>query len=58
MTNDYLTPEQVATALSVSLETVYLWLRNKSLPGLKAGRLWRIRPEELRQFLERERIIY
>lgn len=50
--NDYLTPEEVADELYVSLTTVYNLLRAGKLPGFKVGRIWRIPKDSL------ERIIY
>jgi len=55
MTEKLLTPEQVAERLQVTERTVYGWLRRGTLPALKLGRLWRIRPEDLEAFLERAR---
>lgn len=46
-----LTPEQVAERLQVKERTVLDWLRAGELRGLKLGRLWRIRPEDLEKFL-------
>lgn len=48
---DLLTPEEVATELRVTRRTVYEWLRNGKLPGLRAGRWWRVRREDLTAFL-------
>jgi excisionase family DNA binding protein len=53
--NHVYTIAEVATHLKVSTRTVREWLRSGKLKGLKAGRLWRIREEELRAFLERLR---
>jgi excisionase family DNA binding protein len=55
MNEKLLTPEQVAERLQVTGRTVYAWLRSGTLPALKLGRLWRIRPEDLETFLERAR---
>jgi len=44
-----------AERLQVTERTVYGWLRRGSLPALKLGRLWRIRPEDLEDFLESAR---
>jgi excisionase family DNA binding protein len=46
-----LTPEQVAERLQVKERTVLDWLRAGDLRGLKLGRLWRVRPEDLEKFL-------
>jgi len=46
-----LTPEEVAAHTNVSTVTVGRWLREGKLKGLKAGRQWRIREEDLEKFL-------
>jgi excisionase family DNA binding protein len=46
-----LTPEQVASRLQVTPRTIYDWLRNGRLRGIKIGRLWRVRPLDLDFFL-------
>jgi excisionase family DNA binding protein len=48
---DLLTPEQVADYLQVRTRTVAGWLRKGSLPGIRLGRLWRVRRQELEGFL-------
>jgi excisionase family DNA binding protein len=50
-----LTPAQVGERLQVTERTVYQWLRDRRLVGLKLGRLWRVRSEDLEAFLERSR---
>ena len=55
MDENLLTPEQVAKRLQVTERTIYGWLRRGTLPALKLGRLWRIRPEDLEAFLENAR---
>ncbi len=51
-----LTPSQVAERFQVTDRTVYQWLRDGQLVGHKLGRLWRIRPEDLEDFLDRTRV--
>lgn len=48
---ELLTPEEVAAEVRVTRRTVYEWLRNGKLPGLRAGRWWRVRREDLEAFL-------
>ena len=48
---DILTPDQVAEYLQVQPRTVLEWLRTAQLPGMKIGRLWRVRREALEGFL-------
>ncbi len=51
MTEKLLTPEQVAERLQVTERTVYRWLTEGRLKGVRLGRLWRIRPEAFDAFL-------
>ena len=47
-TNDkYITPEEVADELGLSLTTVYNLLRKGQLPGVKVGRKWIILREKI-----------
>jgi excisionase family DNA binding protein len=48
----YRTPEEVADELQVTRRTVYEWLRSGRLRGVRAGRGWRIGPEEIARFLQ------
>jgi putative molybdopterin biosynthesis protein len=48
----YLTPEEVAEQLRVTRATVYAWLKMGKLPGVRAGKGWRIRPEDVQVFVE------
>jgi len=51
MTTNLLTPEQVADRLAVTPKAVRQWLREGKLPGLRLGRLWRVRPADLDAFI-------
>lgn len=44
---EYLTPEEAATRLHVSRQTVYEWLKLGRLRGQRAGRAWRINPGDV-----------
>ncbi|RJQ30064.1 MAG: DNA-binding protein [Peptococcaceae bacterium] len=46
------TPEEVAEKLKISRRTVYLWLREGRIKGIKVGDLWRIPESALQEFLE------
>jgi excisionase family DNA binding protein len=50
-----LTPEQVAERLQVTVQTIYTWLRSGYLPSVKMGRLWRIRPDDLEEFIRQQK---
>jgi excisionase family DNA binding protein len=47
------TPEEVAQKLKISRATVYIWLRQGRLKGVKVGDLWRIPEEALEEFLKK-----
>ena len=50
-----LTAEEVAEYARVDVQTVRRWLRGdggRKLPGLRAGRGWRIKEADLNAFLE------
>lgn len=52
---EYLTVEQVASKLGVSLTLVRRWLQDKELVGYKFGRDWKVKPEDLEKFIESKR---
>lgn len=47
-----LTIEQAADYLQIAPKTVREWLRVGRLPGVKIGRVWRIREASLRAWVE------
>jgi excisionase family DNA binding protein len=47
-----LTPRQAAERLIVSEKTIFDWLHTGKLKGVKAGRQWRIREQDLEAFLQ------
>lgn len=51
MMEKLLTIQQVMDLLQVSDEAVYRWIVSGKLKAFKAGALWRIRREDLNQFL-------
>ena len=52
MVQRLLTPEEVAEALQLHHLTVLKFIRSKKLRSIKLGRLYRIREEDLKNFLE------
>ncbi len=50
----YLTPEEAAEILGLSVGTVYRKLQGGDLVGFQLGRQWRIPPIELVKFQQRE----
>lgn len=51
MSEKLLTPEEVAARLSVSTKSIRHWIRTHKLKGVKVGRLWRVRDDDLKRFL-------
>jgi excisionase family DNA binding protein len=47
-----LTLEQVAERLAVSRKMVYDWIRDGRIPGVKMGRLWRVKEGSLDAFID------
>ncbi|MHB1456482.1 MAG: helix-turn-helix domain-containing protein [Armatimonadota bacterium] len=46
-----MTPEETAERLSMKPRTIREWLRNGKLRGVKAGKNWRVREEDLNEFI-------
>lgn len=56
-TDVYLTPEQAAEKLNLSVETVYRWLRSRKLRGSRISqKAWRIAERELASFIRRQNV--
>jgi len=49
-------PQDIANMLDVHLFTVQRWLAAGKIRGIKAGRVWRIAPEEVER-IRREGVI-
>lgn len=50
----YLSPEQVAEQLCVKAPQVRKLLREKKIPGVKFGKLWKIRQADLDEYLKQQ----
>lgn len=46
------TVEQVAEKLSITVRTVYNYIKSGQLKGCKMGKYWRITEDQLRDFLK------
>jgi len=53
----FLTPQEVAKILRVSVYTVRRWIKEGDLPAYKVGRSWRIEEEELERWLDAQRLV-
>lgn len=52
----FMTVQQAATFLGISVDTVYSWSMQKRLPYYKAGRLNRYKKSDLLNFMESLRV--
>jgi len=43
--------EEVAAHLGVSMDTVHRWIRRRRMPAHKAGRLWKFKLSEVDQWV-------
>lgn len=48
----YLTCDDVAERYGVKKITVWSWIREKKLNAIQTGKIYRVRPEDLRDFEE------
>jgi excisionase family DNA binding protein len=55
----YLTVEDIAQLLDVSVDTVRNWINRKKdpLPAYKVGRQWRIKREDFEEFMKKRKNI-
>jgi excisionase family DNA binding protein len=49
---EFYTPEEAAARLKIARRTVYQWLREGKIKGIKLSNLWRIPETELNRLLE------
>jgi len=49
--------EEVAERYGVKVSTVWAWVREKKLPAVKIGRIYKVRPEDLKVFEEQNTTI-
>ena len=51
----FMTPEEVADLLKVSIYTVRRWINQQAIPAYKVGRGWRIESAEFERWLQDNR---
>jgi excisionase family DNA binding protein len=54
MKEKYFTPEQIAEALQVSVDTILRLIRDKKLRATRVGSQWRISESALEEHLEKQ----
>jgi len=50
--SEFFTPQEVADQLKVKRRTVTDWIRQGQLTGVRVGRNWRIKKEDLETFID------
>lgn len=53
----YLTPKDIADTLNLSYDSALAFVKFSGIPYLRVGRQYRVAPNELRQFLQKNRNI-
>jgi len=53
--NDLMSLADVSEYLNIKPETIRRWLKSGHLKGFKAGNRWRVRQEDLKQYMEERR---
>jgi len=51
--NELLTPDETAKRLKMARRTIYQWLRDGRLRGVKVGNLWRVPEEAIQELIEK-----
>jgi len=52
---EFISLEDVAERLHVTVDTVRSWVREKQLPAYRIGRSYLVKPEDLEKFIESRR---
>lgn len=50
------TVEEAASILNVHVNTVRIWLRKGTLKGVKVGKYWRIKENQLNEFTKEQEV--
>jgi excisionase family DNA binding protein len=50
--NRWLSAEEIAGHLGVSIDTIYRWIAGRSMPAHKVGRLWKFKTDEVDEWVK------
>ena len=53
MASELMTVQEVAEYLRVKPSSIYEWAKNGKIPGVKVGRLWRFKREQIDEWLRK-----
>ncbi|OQX79707.1 MAG: hypothetical protein B6D56_06525 [Candidatus Omnitrophica bacterium 4484_70.1] len=48
--------EELAHYLSLKKQTIYNWLHNRKISGIKIGKVWRFDKKEIEKWLKRHKV--
>ncbi|WP_086992915.1 helix-turn-helix domain-containing protein [Agrococcus casei] len=51
MTEPWVSADEIAAHLSVSKDTVYVWINTRNMPAHKVGRLWKFQASEVDEWV-------
>ena len=51
-----LSVEELAQYLNLRKQTIYNWLHNKKITGIKIGKVWRFEKEEIDKWLQKHKV--
>ena len=51
-----LSVEELAQYLNLRKQTIYNWLHNKKITGIKIGKVWRFEKEEIDKWLQKHKM--
>ena len=49
--NRWLSAEEIAQHLGVSIDTIYRWITGRGMPAHKVGRLWKFKTNEVDEWV-------
>ena len=55
MADSLITVQEMAKYLKVEESTIYTWAKDGKLPGIKIGRFWRFKKEDINKWLEEKK---
>jgi len=50
--NRWLSAEEIAQHLGVSIDTIYRWIAGRGMPAHKVGRLWKFKTDEVDKWVK------
>jgi len=50
--NRWLSAEEIAQHLGVSIDTIYRWIAGRGMPAHKVGRLWKFKTDEVDKWVQ------